>query len=199
MQERQQSFFHSPLFLMIAGILVLTGIVGGIILLATNNNNYDPNATLSELSGSDLAPKLAIDNLAETLPDMPIGHRNAIEQDLLEQITKDVSKNTAIPLDGAKVRDNSLHTLNYEKYYVGDFIVDIEALHRSYRIFYQYGILGNLNVETFTTATFYCLEDKTEIIYADFTKCSAKTSFKRFTAETLKTFVEREKNTGDNS
>lgn len=125
-----------------------------------------------------MEPGIIINNFEEVLPDVPNGTRKRIEERLYATVEESGIKD--VPEEGAMIRLGSNDGFALQgTFHVGDFIVDIGAVQQSYIVKYFYGyMVGENETEPSASATLYCIEDPSQMIYADF-DCKANRDYTR--------------------
>ncbi|MBQ1528072.1 hypothetical protein IIZ77_00285 [Candidatus Saccharibacteria bacterium] len=162
-RTKLQTFLHSPLFLIVLGILLIT-IIAAIIFFFLKPNS-SPDSTASSIR---------VANFSKYFPNLDTTTRSELEKSLYIQVSFDAQPSDSTT---AIIRKDSLTTVDYNQFHTGDFIIDIKSLGLSYLVSFNYGTFAGREVEAVAFATFYC-PTSDQLIYPVFA-CSANINYSR--------------------
>ena len=121
----------------------------------------------------DHTPRFRIDNISNVSPSIPPDTVRDMEQKLYKLVERNSSD--SFVGSGATIRDGSILSSANNDIYNGEFIVDIDGLHQSYYVQYEWSNNESVKLSS-SPVVLSCLHDASEIKYGDF-KCMDNFSF----------------------
>lgn len=139
--------------IVIITLIILTIIVPIIILVV---GNLTSSTSLST----------SISNISETLPNLPQGVVEEVEQDIFLQLSSGPNDSAKAPTSSATVREGSpLAFPANGDLSSGTFIVDIDSAEQSFLVLYNYSATNATLTEESNRSVLFCLSSPAKIIY----------------------------------